>query len=348
MRGLEQTIARTAIRDGIEGLRSLPSTISESAASERAQDEGQDVLDEASNERMAAASFRRVQSSPDKERRLEQSLAKYVQALTGSGQPTVWFNVEGNKSILTFYPENISGLELGLPKDSGGHFPNRTGTFIRSLAQDRPDLEFFSVGHEFCDAIFDSLLRSTKGRTYALECAAPSAPAWRGFELGYHATGKRDLLARHPGLVNRLERVFSVRTERCFIGEDGKLAADELGLQSLRRGMRRFNRNQAWWNLCDEGALSLTRFYDDWLGLVEGTEQAARALIRKRFTEILEPELRAEQSLIAEQLRQAESTRHDDWKADIEALTLLREAIDNWELELDCIGFLSVNGGLRG
>lgn len=348
LRKLEEQLVHAAVAEGYEGLFTAASTLKATCEEERASDESQDVMDAASNERALAAAFRRVQSSPDREKRLEQAFARYFQSLSADGHPSVWFNFEGKRELIQFYPEHTRDVELKLKKDEGGHFPDRSGTFLRRTAQERPDLEFFSVGNEFCDAVFESLSSSPRGRSYSIECRDGTSPTWRGFELAFRATGKKKLVQEHPALLNRLERVFGTRLERCFISDLGTPVDDPAALLSMRKALRAADEGRTWVDLSGVRAAAPGQFYDDWLGLIRKTEKVGRAIVNDRFEKLLAIQSQDEINLILKQIQETERVRRPGWKEDIGTLKLMLQALKGWDLELDSIGFLSINGGVLG
>ena len=343
LRECEQRMTRAALVDGGEGLRALAPELKEASENERAQDESQDLLDEASNDHLPGEAFRRVQSAPESDKKLERAFTRFVRGL--SNKKAAWFetDLQGNDGIIRFRPENLSGIDLRLPKDADGRLRERRGTFRRKLAQERPDLEFFSVGNDCVDAVLDSLTRSVRGRAYAIESAGPH-PAWRGFEFCFRASGKRSALIGHEGLYNQLDRIFAVRTERCFIAEDQTVPAETGALETVRQSMTKENEGHSWRNLSGESAGQLVHFYSDWGTRVRTCQDIARDLIQRRFQDILGPILVSECDRIAQQRGQVERMKADGWERETEGLDLLARAILEWELELESVGFLSVNG----
>ena len=53
---------------------------------------------------------------------------------------------------------------------------DRTGTFRREIAQERPNYEFFSLGNDFFDFITNGMMGDVFGRSYAIECRSQSNP----------------------------------------------------------------------------------------------------------------------------------------------------------------------------
>lgn len=347
---LERRIAQTAIADGYEGLSLLAHDIKNGAEAERAEDDVQGMLDAASLERVSAEIFRRAQSTPDRDVTLEAAFCDWFRFIAGNG--ALRFPPAGDspdKSIVEFRPNQLPPGTLPLATGPDGVQADRLGTFRRQTAQERPDLEFFSVGNEFFDAICTALNQSSKGRTYAVECQS-SHTQWRGFEFSYRPIGNRDLLLQHPGLLKHLDRVLAVRLEHCFIGDDLQSAADNPALLSIRKSLTNDGHNEIWRNftLNNTRVQLLANFYANpgWKSLVNRAEALARPKAKDRFSLSFATVFESERARIVEQIRQAKVAGADGWEDEIAGLEALLLAINGWDVELDTAGFLSVNGGI--
>lgn len=347
---LESRITQTAITNGYEGLFNLTTEVKKDVETERAEDEVQGMLDSASLERTSAEVFRKAQSTPERDVALETAFSDWFRFLAGNG--SLGFPSSGDapeKSVIEFRPNLLPQGFLALDSGSDGVIRDRLGTFRRKIAQERPDLEFFSVGNELFDALCSSLHESPKGRTYALECQASHVP-WRGFEFSYRLTGGRELLRSHPGLLKHLDRVLAVRTECCFIREDLTPAPDTQELLGIRKSLGIKGHNDTWRNftLSNGRTQLLLDFYSNigWEALINRAEAVARTQVAAHYALSLVPVLKLEEARIREQIRQAKDALSDGWKDEIAGLEALLHAINNWNLDLDTVGFFSVNGGL--
>ena len=347
---LEARIARTALSEGFDGLAMLVDEIKNGAEAERAGDDVQGMLDAASLERKSAEVFRRAQSTPERDIVLERAFVDYFRFIAGTS--SVRFKGSGDypEGIIEFRPDQLRELDGLLPPALAGTHADRTGTFRRQIAQEEPNLEFFSVGNEFFDAVCATLTNSSKGRIYAVECLAPARPLWCGFEFAYQAVGRRELLGNHPGLIKHLERVLAVRIEHVFISDTCQISEDGASLLNIRRSLKREDQKQTWWNFTSNNEkvqlLSDRYAVAGWESLVFQAEARARECARKRFSETLTTALEGEQVRIAEQIRQARVAKADGWEDEVAGLEALAQAIGGWEIELDMAGFLSVNGGI--
>lgn len=342
LRDLERRLVLAAM-EGDDSLRALAPEIKAAADDERAQDEAQEVLDEASNG--IAIGYRQLKSSPEREKSLEQAFASYFRSM--SDNDSVWWmrDAAGRPGMIRFRPSNLRNLELPLARDSNGDLPEFSGTFYRAIAQDRPDAAFFSVGNEFCDAFLSSLSRSVRGRTYAIECRS-NLPSWRGFEISYRIGGDAGAVAANPGLLNQLDRIFALPLVRIFIGEDGKVPGEDVAatLLSTRRKLDRNDRGRTWSDLGEDQDIRLDQYYEEWPSLVSTAERTARQLANSKASEALASVLSGESAKIASLIDQAKRLRYSGWKEEVASLELFLESVSKWHLDLECVGFLSING----
>jgi ATP-dependent helicase HepA len=347
LRDIERDVILTAVSEGRDGLMARVVNVKEAVAAERISDESAEVLDEASFERTAAGVFLHAQSSPAREQRLERAFGQYFKAI--ASPRAVYFCREADypEGIVSFQPEDVRQVPLGLVRDSVGRIPERRGTFYRAIAQERPDLEFFSVGNSFFDAVCDSLFTTSTGRAYAIECRTDQGK-WRGFEFIFRVTCREKTALMQNGLLNQLDRVFGNRLEHVWIGEDGELSAISDSLLQLRRSLNKASKGRTWWNLTGEKAYGIETHYAEtgWKTFVEQRFQEAQMIGRQRFSDALAERLAAEHNRLKEQERQLSVLKPIGWEDDVSAINLLRNAIEDWDVELEALGFLSVNGGL--
>src|SRR5262249_43062922 len=140
----------------------------EIAADERSKDESESVLDEASFDRAAAHSFRRAKNSPELQLELERAFIEYLE-VTGTKRRTVApiYDEEFPEGIWRLSTDGFHHLRLpGASENGSSQF---LGTFRREIAQRRLDIQFLSLGNAFFDAVVETLLTQSCGRTYAIE-----------------------------------------------------------------------------------------------------------------------------------------------------------------------------------
>jgi len=347
---LEGRIAQVALDEGHDGLLLLVDEIKSGAEGERASDDVQGILDAASLDRKSAEAFRRVQSTPERDLALEGAFCDYFRFIAGNGSLRICGGGDYPEGIFEFRPDQLRELDVALPPTLTGTRADRTGTFRRQIAQERPDIEFFSVGNEFFDAVCSTLYNLAKGRAYAVECSVPGRVPWRGFEFAFRPVGRRDLLQPHPGLIKNLDRVLAVRSEHVFLNEVVQPEADSAGLLAVRKSLKREGHNMTWWNFTLNNTkvqLLADRYaVPGWETLVNRSEAAARALAKVRLSEALAPAFADERLRVEEQMRQSKAARADGWEDEVKGLEALLLAIEEWDVELDVAGFLSITGGI--
>ena len=237
--------------------------------------------------------------------------------------------------------------DLRLRRTANGTLPEHRGTFYREIAQERADLEFFSAGNSFFDAVGVSLFSAVKGRCYAVECFL-GREEWRGFEFAFRVTGAARYLEGFPGLLNQLDRIFPYRIEHIWMKDDFTEEKSRDVLANIRSSLTRDGKDRTWWNLTKDRAERSARFYAEsgWANVVSKAERVARNIAREFFEQLLADALQAERARLDEQERQVRSLKLIGWEDDVAAQNQLRQAIDEWDMELDSLGFLSVNGGI--
>ena len=342
LRDIESSVIRNLLSDDDQALWDMPPHIRERVIAERALDESQNQIDEASYERVRAEEFRRVQSNGKQDRELENRYIQYFKMISDKGGFKFPYQVDYPEGVVEFHPEDVRQVKLDMPDIK----KTRTGTFRREIAQNRPDLEFFSIGNDFFDSVCRSLFTDPTGRTYAVECNTLRYPTWRGFEFSYRLKVNSTLVPGGLGLQNLLDYIFAERIEHSFVNEDGELSESTVDLLKLRRSFNNSNKRQIWKNITKNSAIFLSNFYPNWEKLIRDTEKISREHIRGRYSHILAPKIDDQFAKLTEQIKKLESAKPDGWEDKIKSLNHILEAINTWDIELDAVGFLSINGGL--
>ena len=305
------------------------------------------MLDEASFERTAASRLRDVGRVPGIEGALEEAFVEYFRELTANHGVRALGGV-GEEGIWRFRPEET---RFGaLPVDTLGAtslLGDHDGAFRREVAQRRPRKQFFSVGNPLFDAVIRSLRVHATGRTYAVECVVPDAPPWIGLEFVFTAVPSLGPLEGNSGLAGRAEAVFlPVRPIHYFYGTDGERTADAEGLLRIRRGLVKAQVGASWWDLGSAGQRMLAAAFggENWDGVVIGIHKRAGVDARGEFSSLVASSIAGELDRIAE-LEQG--ARQEGAEDELVSLRLLRRVLADWQVELDGVGLLSVNGNLR-
>jgi hypothetical protein len=166
-----------------------------------------------------------------------------------------------------------------------------------------------------------------------------------GFEYVFFAAPDLKPLANNYGLVNQALGLFTAPPLRLFCDGEGNFTERAGELLTIRSKLKLEHKNGSWWNLTKEKSRLLPQSFGqrEWPEAVSHTYQLARDRARHLFRQRLALTLEAETARIAEQIRQAKGQPERFTENEVAALLLLLDSITNWGVELDSLGFLSLN-----
>lgn len=161
----EREVLAAAISGGALQVMDKIEAIAEASERERASDDAEALTDAASF-RNSRRYLRTAESVADK--KLEESLPYYLRAI---GRTEAARHITDRKDaslrIWRLVPEEVTGYRLvGLERQGANPLQDYFGTFSRSVAHERPDLEFFSTGHPLVDALSIALREHICGRSF--------------------------------------------------------------------------------------------------------------------------------------------------------------------------------------
>jgi hypothetical protein len=344
LREVESELVKRGIAGGHAALTAYAADLPPLGEQERSRDESEMMLDEAMAQDIAALRLRVKRAHGRAEDDLDWFFRTYFRSLTGD-MAIQWNDFEFDSGVYKFRTRNAC---LNLPQGF-----ETVGTFRRSIAQQRPDLQFFSVGNAFFDAVMGAALRERSGRAYAIECVTRDGFSWAGFEFIFRTEAHFETLAEFPEMVNQANRVLAARRMSVFVGVDGKLAdaVTFAVLRDLRNGLKGNAEGQQWWPLSSMHGHVLDQMVPGgWRQGVAALYAVALAQGRQEIGKRLEDSISAELRRIsdARRLAQRDASQIDDAADEVAALDALERAVTNWRVELDAVGFLSVNGQVHG
>jgi len=351
LRNIEERLVKLALEGGRDILIDYATELRNLAEQERAHDESESILDEASFERATADKYRRVLQSHESEKELEQAFVNYFRKISSGNAVKAVHDNTFPQGIWRFSPDQTryGPLPIG-EKKREDLLAERKGTFLRHIAQQRPDLNFFNIGNPLFDAVIESLNLHPTGRVYAIDCTIRGRNPWKGFEFVFYATPDLRVIDKYYGLMNQAREIFTARPIHLFYKYDGAYEEDAQWLLELRHSLRRDNKGSTWQNLTKERAqlLQLTVGDRDWQQLVIELQEDAKIKAHELFQRRLERELEPGKKRLAELMRQERQQNIFSDNGETIALTLLLKAISDWRVELDSLGFLAVNENLLG
>lgn len=350
LRDIEGQVVERAISGGREGLIEYIPELAASAGKERALDESQALLDIASFDRSAAERFQRVLQSDESELKLESTFIDYFQMIATSKSVTEVGDPNHPRGIWKFVVDNtFYGILPLKEKKDESLFGDFCGSFRRNIARERPWLNFFHIGNPMFDAVISSLNLYPTGRTYALDCKTNKAGRWAGFEFVFRVAFDLDEKRNAWGLTNQARSIFTSMPAHFFFGVNGNYEPSGDGLLQIRRSLRLHDKGVTWWNLTKERAsiLPILTKDNEWQSVILSAYEEAQGKARNHFETRLGREVDAEVKRLKEMMETIRKLGGHASKEEIEAIQSLIKAIRSWRVELDAVGFLGVNLGLR-
>ena len=176
LRETEHRVVEHVMRTGVEGIGAMIEEVQDISRRERASDESDALTDLASFD-----TSRRQPSSVGRtaDARIEESFPRYLRTIgVGAVAKRVTDQRDLNLKIWCLRPEDVTQAELpGIHRRANGQLGDHYGTFRRNIARSRPDLEFFSTGHELFEAVCSVAKTHIAGRTFAIRVKSTAAPA---------------------------------------------------------------------------------------------------------------------------------------------------------------------------
>lgn len=344
LRDVEIRIVQTAIDEGSEGLTQIAEELAEFAEEERARDESEALLDEASFDRLAAEKFRRVRHSEQNELALEETFTEYLRMVASNRSVRRISDSEFADGLWMLRADEIHQIRGESTNGALDQTTPFTGSFRRAIAQQRLDLHFFNLGHPLFEVICHALFSDTVGRTYAVEIKDLAREPWVGFEFVFHPVPDTSQLGDNVGLQNQARQLFTFQPKHVFCLYDGRLEDDSEMLLHMRQSLDKEDKGRIWWNLTKNKALVLQEVFisPSWDQLVHQLSESATDEATRRFASEVNSVVATASKRLSEQMRQL--TNANGEAHEVEQLQCLQRSLRDWRVQLDSIGFLSING----
>lgn len=344
LREVESDIINCSIENEQENLNQLVEDIKETVESERDRDESEAVLDEASFDRKTAERFLRVRSSEESEIELEEAFFDFFEMVATKGKPIT--DSEFPQGIWSFDGARIHQIRNTFTNQ----LANRKfkGSFRRSIAQKRVDLEYFGLGNSLFEAIYHSLHVENLGRTYAIEVDRPDInEAWLGFEFVFYPSPKTEYLGGNPGLINQARQYFNFRPIHVFCKHNGNIEPNPERLLSIRQSLTHDGKSKVWKNFTGGKANDLAGLFKkmSWEDSISDHSSNGKDHALNECKEYVSPVIAEALEVLNMQIRNVQTLEKDS--VYLEPLLALQSSIQEWDLELDSLGFFSLNAGIH-
>lgn len=349
LREVEKEIVSLAITGGRDLLSEFAGNLSAIAEQERALDESEALSDVASFDRSAADRFQRVLQSENSERVLEKAFVEYFQMIATNKSAVEVGDQLHSEGVWQFTADNtLYGILPMEQKDQEDLFGTCKGTFRRDIARQTPYLDFFNIGNPFFDAVVSSLKLHHTGRVYAIDCKVPDSAKWGGFEFIFSVSVDLEDSRDSWGLANQARSIFTMAPVHLFVNLHGKPEPSDT-LRKFRLSLQLHDKGRTWWNLTKDSASLLLELAEggDWQGLLYNAYQEAHKKTREYLDTRLSNPIKVELQRLSGMKRRLEKQPGNLNTEEIRSIENLASAVENWRVELDAVGFLGINLGLR-
>jgi ATP-dependent helicase HepA len=341
--GLRQLQDRAidAAVEGIDALASLIPFIASDTAQERALDDANALLDDASGRGLSSFSFGRG-AVPHDDKRLEEGFVEFFRLLASRGSARSISDARSTTGLWNFRPDEMRNLTVtGLDRGEGGLLPEHLGTFDRNIARGRRDVEFFCFGNRLFDAIAEVAMSRPIGRSFAVSVAGSGLSPAILFEIQAFAEPDVTEIGQFAGLVNRARLVVDRRRTSILLHVSNLEPATETKLQQVVMEIR-MGRLTVTDIAPGQIAHLATSAGVDWGTQVKAAIRAALPIAKSRFEPRLSTAISSEIKIIADQRRRCLNGEGEDVE-EVARLDALRQSLERWETRLDTIGLFVIN-----
>jgi ATP-dependent helicase HepA len=337
LRDTEERFIEQAIRGGPDDIEEMIKEVRVINDRERASDDADALTDLASFDRGRRYSLKRDHNA---DALLGESFPGYMRTIgVRDAARKVTDRHDLNLKIWRLRPEDVTQVKLpGIHRNPNEQIQEHFGTFLRSVARDRPDLEFFSTGHALFEAVCSVARTNVKGKTFAVALKARSLPS--GLYLLTTWAIRPGSGQKEHGHLGRAERHLYGRYVRVLID----IATDEVVARAI------INRLEATL-LFDHAAVTdlrskvikmMERSLQSWRRRVVELTQVARDQAGRENREIFAgDDLHFEESVAHDVERLHQRGLEEDVEQ-IDVMDACRVAVQNPSVELDSVGIIQV------
>jgi ATP-dependent helicase HepA len=337
LREMEHRLIEHVLRDGPEGIGAMIEEVQVTSQKERASDDADALTDMSSFDRGRRYSHNPLHSA---DAHLEDAFPRYLRTIgVGEVAKRVTDQRDLNLKIWRLKPEDVTQVQLpGIHRDPNGQLHDHYGTFLRSVARDRPDLEFFSTGHALFEAVCSVARTNVRGRTFAVQVRVPASPAGvyllTTWKVGPGPAGQQDVS------LGRAERHLYGRQVRVMVDIPTEKVVDRTLAKRLEGAL--FAENAPITDLRPTLVAMMERSLQAWPAQVATlTELACRQAARENRELFAGDDQQFGESASNEVARLQRLGREDGLYL-IEALKACQLAVQNPQIELDSLGIVEV------
>ena len=337
LRETEHRVVEHVMRNGPDEIGTMIDEVQSISGKERALDESDALTDIVSFDRN-----RRQPSNVDHtaDARIEESFPRYLRTIgVGAVAKRVTDQRDLNLKIWCLRPEDVTQVQLpGIHRGTNGELGDHYGTFLRSIARNRPDLEFFSTGHGLFEAVCSVANTHIAGRTFAIQVKSSSPPA--GLHLLITWKVRPGPTAGDYKRLGRATRHLYGRRVRIL----ADVATGELQDRAVVRRLEAllFGEDASVTDLHDKAVSVIGEALPVWPALVPKLIQAAK---ERAPTENIEAHAADDQEFndaVEREIARLQQMGRGDSLDLVEALEACRASVRNPSIELDSLGIVQV------
>lgn len=340
LRETEHRLIEHVIRHGPDGVGEMIDEVKGISLKERASDDADALTDIASFNRNRRTPHSQAHSA---DARLEESFPRYLRTVgVGDVARRVTDQRDLNLKIWRLKPEDVTQVQLpGIHRKPTAQLGDHYGTFLRSVARDRPDLEFFSTGHELFEAVCSVARDHVTGRTFAAQVKAVLPPPG----LYLLTTWKVE-----PGSTSGRD-VRLGRAERHLYGRQVRVLMDIATSQFVDRAVARqlastlSTENAPIKDLRQKAISVMDGALQTWPLDVAKLAQLARVQATVENTELFAGDDQEFADAIAREVARLRQTGQGEGLDQAEAMTECVAFVQNPLIELDSMGLIQVVEG---
>jgi len=337
LRETEYRVIEHLMRHGPNEIGGMIEDVLAISNKERASDDSDALTDLVSFDRA-----RRVPVGMDNfaDARVEESFPRFMRTLGVSGAARrVTDKRDLSLRIWCLCPEDITRVQLdGMHRDTSGRLGDRYGTFLRQIARERPDLEFFATGHGLFENVCAIANSHLTGRTFAIELKHASVSygkylltTWKLDPGSTKVDGKR---------LGRAKRHFYGRRIRILIDIQTGELVDQVSVRNLESQL--FSQGVRIRDLRETAVSSIGMDPQTWSNLATKLIQVAREHVSIENRQIFLGEDQEFVDLTRREIMRLQQLSREESIDSIEVLEACCSAIQSPLFELDSIGVVQI------
>lgn len=337
LRETEHRLIEQVIREGPAGMGAMVEEVRSISQKERASDDADALTDLASFDHGRRYSHHPVHTA---DARLEDAFPRFLRTIgVGDVARRVTDQRDLNLKIWRLKPEDVTQVQLpGIHRSPNAQLHDHYGTFLRSVARDRPDLEFFSTGNALFEAVCSVAKTNVTGRTFAVQLKAPSPPAGLYFLITWSV--RPPSAPQQDGSLGRAERHLFGRYVRVLVDIATGKPVDRTIAKGLEAAL--FAESGQITDLRPTVVAMMERSLQTWPTQIATLTQTARDQAARDNRELFAGDDMQFEESVSHEIASLQQLGHEDGLDLIEALKACRFAVQNPQVEVDSLGVVQV------